>query len=113
MIEWFQTFPSPSGSSNPSLCCQKREKDRPLPTNPLSTSTLCPEKTELLDDYVTALNLHSKDVNEYSNTVRAGLDGELLEMVRERMQESRERTALARKRYAAHLEEHRCDLPIS
>ena len=57
------------------------------------TSALCPEKTKLLDEYVAALNLHSKDVREYSDTVRAQLDGNLLEMVRKRMQDSREQTA--------------------
>jgi hypothetical protein len=80
--------------------------------NSVST-TLCSKKTDLLAEYVTALNLHSVHVNEYSNTVRAGLNGDLLEMVTKRMQESQEQTALARKRYATHLEKHQCDLPIS
>ena len=82
-----------------------------MTTKPLS-STICPKKTELLALYVAALNIHGRDVKEYSNTVRAGLDGDLLEMVRKRMQESRERTALARRRYSAHLREHGCDVPI-
>ena len=77
-----------------------------------STSTLCHEKTTLLAEYVAALNRHSRDVNEYSDTLRAGVDGDLLEMVKRRMQESREQTAKARKQYAAHLEEHRCDSPL-
>jgi hypothetical protein len=95
------------------FCCQGEKDQAPLSTtNPVST-TLCSKKTELLAEYVAALNLHSLHVNEYSNTVRAGLDGDLIETVRSRMQESREQTALARKRYSAHLEEHRCNLPIS
>jgi hypothetical protein len=40
------------------------------------------------------------------------LNGDLLATIRERMEEGRERTELARKRNAAHLEEHRCDSPI-
>ena len=77
-----------------------------------STSILCPEKTKLLAEYLAALDLHSRDVNEYSNTLRAGVDGDLLEMVKRRMQESREQSAKARQQYAAHLKEHCCDSPL-
>jgi len=56
--------------------------------------------------------MHSGDVNEYSKMLRERIDGDLLELVRKRMQESRERTALNRKRYVTHLREHRCDPPI-
>ena len=82
-----------------------------MSTKPLS-STLCPEKTRLLGEYVAALNLHSGDVNEYSKMMRERIDGDLLEMVRQRMEQSREQTTSARKRYVIHLREHRCDNPI-
>ena len=75
------------------------------------TGTLCSQKTNLLETYVACLDVHSKDVREYSELIRAGVDGESLEIVRRRMQESREQTASARKQYAAHLDEHRCDSP--
>jgi hypothetical protein len=74
---------------------------------------LCPTEAGLLIEYVAALDSHLKDVDEYSDMLRVGLDGDLFEVVRRRMQESREQTAEARKRYAAHREEHGCDLPIS
>jgi len=87
------------------------EKGANLLTAQQSVSTLCSEKTILLEEYVASLDLHSKDVREYSELIRAGVDGESLEIVRRRMQESREQTASARKQYAAHLDEHRCDSP--
>ena len=82
-----------------------------MSTKPLS-STLCPEKTRLLGEYVAALNLHSGDVNEYSAMMRERIDGDLLEIVRQRMHQSQKQVTVARKRYVAHLQEHRCDKPI-
>jgi hypothetical protein len=70
---------------------------------------LCPQKAKLLDDYVAALNIYYVDVHEYSEMLRNRINGDSLVTVKERMQENRDRTESARKRYAAHLEEHRCD----
>ena len=88
------------------------EKGANLLTAQQSVSTLCSEKTILLEEYVASLDLHSKDVREYSELIRAGVNGDSLEAVKKRMQESRERTARGRQRYAAHLAEHRCDIPL-
>jgi hypothetical protein len=63
----------------------------------------------LIDEYIAVLNSHAKNVHQHSNALRAMLDGDLLEMVERRMQESRERMTLARKRYIAHIREHGCD----
>jgi hypothetical protein len=70
---------------------------------------LCFQGRKLIDEYIAILYSHAKNVRQYSNAVRALLDGDLLEMVERRVQESRERVTLARKRYIAHIREHRCD----
>ena len=38
--------------------------------------------------------------------MRVNIDGDLLEMVKQRIRESRDQTAVARKGYIAHLREH-------
>ena len=69
---------------------------------------LCPQKRELLKEYVTLLDLHNKDVRDYAAYVLDAMNGADLERAKARVADSKEQFQDARQRYADHLREHDC-----
>ena len=70
--------------------------------------SVCPEKLDLLHEYVLRLDIHNVDVREYAAYVTSRLDGDGLEALKRRVAESKDRFRDARKNYADHLREHDC-----
>jgi hypothetical protein len=66
----------------------------------------CPQKRDLLYDYVCALDAHNKDLAEFSKVAVIGGDDSLA--MRKRAETSLETCHLARKRYSDHVDEHGC-----
>jgi hypothetical protein len=77
----------------------------------VSVNTNCSTKLFLLKEYVASLSLHNKDVREYAELVKMGVDGNLMAIVKKRMDESLDCVRDHRQRYTDHLHEHGCESP--
>ena len=69
----------------------------------------CPTKLYLLKEYVACLDLHNNDVREYAQITTAGLDGDLMALVKKRLEARLDRVRDSRKRYTDHVGEHGCE----
>ena len=70
---------------------------------------VCPEKLHLLREYVNFLSAHNNDVNQYSQLILAGIDGDRRKGVKTRADESLQQYHEARTKYVDHVREHGCD----
>jgi hypothetical protein len=72
----------------------------------------CSTKLYLLKEYVASMGLHNKDVREYAEFVTTGVDGDLMAVVKRRMEESLNHVRDSRRWYTDHMNEHGCEVHV-
>ena len=68
--------------------------------SPDPNAPTCPDKFNLLKEYVAAFSAHNEHIREYSKTVNFGANREILAVLEKPVEESREPDIPARKRTA-------------